>query len=180
MRSSYLVLGPPFISSKARAMATATSPDLQRLDPSVLIEEEIVPGYKAEDYYPVHVGEIFKQRYKTIGKLGYGSASTVWLCRDLDKQNEFKALKLYINRSKVHRELPIYEHINSLRSEHEGRNHVRKLIEAFEVQGPHGRHICLVHEPMGMSLNEVRAERPNGVLSAAAIRELFRYIVRGL
>jgi len=30
-----------------------------------------------QDYYPVRLGQIFNDRYKSIGKLGYGTASTV-------------------------------------------------------------------------------------------------------
>ena len=159
---------------------TTTSPNFERIDPSVLVEEETVPGYNAEHYYPVSIGQVFNDRYQTIGKLGYGSASTVWLCRDLCKPGKYTALKVYINRSKVHRELPIYEHINSLRSEHQGRDHVRKLLETFSIKGPHGTHICLVHEPLGISFDEVRVGRPGGVFSAPLIREMFRWILRGL
>lgn len=46
-------------------------------------EEERLLGYKAEEYYPVHLGEVLKSRYQILAKLGYGTASTVWLCRDL-------------------------------------------------------------------------------------------------
>jgi hypothetical protein len=46
-------------------------------------EEERQDGYKAEDYYPVHLGEAFKSRYQVVAKLGAGKGSTVWLCRDL-------------------------------------------------------------------------------------------------
>lgn len=48
------------------------------------IEEETLPGYKAEKFYPVRLGEIFESRYQVVAKLGYGSVSTVWLCRDLE------------------------------------------------------------------------------------------------
>ncbi|KAL2757273.1 hypothetical protein ACRALDRAFT_2039739 [Sodiomyces alcalophilus JCM 7366] len=40
------------------------------------IEEETVPGYKAEKYYPVRLGEVFKSRYQVVAKLGYGTGST--------------------------------------------------------------------------------------------------------
>lgn len=46
-------------------------------------EEERLPGYKAEEYYPVCLGEVFQSKYQVLAKLGYGTASTVWLCRDL-------------------------------------------------------------------------------------------------
>jgi hypothetical protein len=47
------------------------------------IEEESVPGYKAESFYPVILGDVFNSRYQVLAKLGFGTASTVWLCRDL-------------------------------------------------------------------------------------------------
>lgn len=47
-----------------------------------VIEEERLPLYKPEQFYPVHIGEVLSSRYQVLGKLGYGSYSTVWLCRD--------------------------------------------------------------------------------------------------
>jgi serine/threonine-protein kinase SRPK3 len=47
------------------------------------IEEEDVPSYIPEDYYPVYIGEAFNSRYQIVTKLGFGVNSTVWLCRDL-------------------------------------------------------------------------------------------------
>lgn len=46
-------------------------------------EEERLVGYRARDYYPVRLGEVFKSRYQALAKLGFGTASTAWLCRDL-------------------------------------------------------------------------------------------------
>lgn len=47
------------------------------------IEEETLPHYHPEEYYPVHIGDVFGNRYWVAGKLGYGTYSTSWLCRDL-------------------------------------------------------------------------------------------------
>lgn len=47
------------------------------------IEEEKVPNYKPERFYPVRLGEVFDSRYQVVAKLGFGTASTVWFCRDL-------------------------------------------------------------------------------------------------
>lgn len=41
------------------------------------------PWYSGEEWYPVRVGQVFKERYQVLGKLFFGSVSTVWLCRDL-------------------------------------------------------------------------------------------------
>jgi serine/threonine-protein kinase SRPK3 len=150
------------------------------IDPTQMIEEETVPGYKAEHYYPVQIGQVFQDRYSVVGKLGYGSASTVWLCHDLRNNKAYVALKVYINRSKVHRELPIYTHINSLKTEHAGRDSLRKLLDSFKITGPHGNHICLVHQALGMSLEDVRDVVPDREFAADLVRQTLRDILRVL
>lgn len=160
------------------------TPNCDTLPPFIVteesVEEETVRGYKAEHYYPVRTSNLFHNRYKVIGKLGFGSASTVWLCHDLQKRKEYVALKVYINSSKVHRELPIYTHINSLDSQHEGRNHVRKLLDSFDISSPNGRHTCLVHEALGMNLEELRELVPSRVFAADLIRQSLRDVLRGM
>lgn len=54
----------------------------ETLDPAEAIEEETLPTYNAERYYPVRLGEILHGRYQVVAKLGYGVTSTVWLGRD--------------------------------------------------------------------------------------------------
>jgi len=39
--------------------------------------------YRPGGYHPVHLGDVYCQRYRVIHKLGFGSYSTVWLARDL-------------------------------------------------------------------------------------------------
>jgi hypothetical protein len=53
------------------------------LDNSYLLEEETLPWYEPEVFYPVQISEIFQSKYQVIGKLGYRFVSTAWLCRDL-------------------------------------------------------------------------------------------------
>jgi serine/threonine-protein kinase SRPK3 len=53
------------------------------LDSSYLLEEETFSWYDPEAFYPVRIGEIFRSKYQVLGKLGYGSVSSAWLCRDL-------------------------------------------------------------------------------------------------
>lgn len=55
------------------------------IDPSRQVEEERLPRYRQKDYYPMSIGQVVKDRYQTVGKLGFGTSSTVWLCRDLTK-----------------------------------------------------------------------------------------------
>lgn len=56
---------------------------VHELPADVQIEEELVPGYRPSDFYPVRLGDVFIDRYQVITKLGCGVGSTTWLCRDL-------------------------------------------------------------------------------------------------
>ncbi|KAI6823566.1 kinase-like protein [Hortaea werneckii] len=54
------------------------------------------------------------------------------------------------------------------------------MYDSFELQGPHVRHICLVHQPLGISLGELKQLTPDGVFSAELIRQTLRCILSGL
>ncbi|RAK70999.1 uncharacterized protein BO72DRAFT_505167 [Aspergillus fijiensis CBS 313.89] len=43
-----------------------------------LIEEQTLPYYHQKRYYPVRIGDTFKDQYRIIAKLGYGAYSPVW------------------------------------------------------------------------------------------------------
>jgi hypothetical protein len=60
-----------------------TNPSFVRIPEYHKIEEETVPEYVASVYYPTRIGEVIRERYHVVGKLGFGSTSTVWLARDL-------------------------------------------------------------------------------------------------
>jgi hypothetical protein len=55
------------------------------LPTSVLVEEERVPGYRPEFFYPANPGQVLNNRYKILTKIGWGTASTVWLAEDLEQ-----------------------------------------------------------------------------------------------
>ncbi|OAA43706.1 serine threonine protein kinase, CMGC group [Metarhizium rileyi] len=151
-----------------------------KLSPTQLIEEENLPGYLASRYYPIHIGEVLRDRYQIVGKLGFGASSTVWLARDLN-QNRHVALKLFINSesmgNQVDDELNIYKRIGAGPKSHPGSSAVRTLIDSFDVAGPNGSHRCLVHPPLFESVitflwrNPVR-RLPVPIL-AVVLRELF-------
>lgn len=55
----------------------------QVIDPADKVEEEKLPYYNREEYYPMHIGDVVGGHYQVVAKLGYGTTSTVWLARDL-------------------------------------------------------------------------------------------------
>ncbi|KAI1157405.1 kinase-like domain-containing protein [Nemania serpens] len=132
------------------------SPNFTRIPADQLIEEETIPGYRASRYYPVHIGEVLRNRYQVVGKLGFGASSTVWLGRDLSGRHHV-ALKLFINSASMGKqldnELNMYKRMKERGSaNHPGRNAVRELLDSFDVEGPDGRHRCLVHPPLWESV----------------------------
>ncbi|CAH0023124.1 unnamed protein product, partial [Clonostachys rhizophaga] len=125
------------------------------IDKDQLTEEEEMPEYKPEHFYPVRLGEVFHDRFQIMTKLGFGSSSTIWLARDL-QDHQYVALKVYIHNSTKHRERPFYEHLNKvLPSHHIGAANVRKLVDSFEASGPHGKHIALALQVSQMSLRDM-------------------------
>lgn len=64
------------ISTRYLATYPSTNAD------QVFLEEETLSHYDASSYYPVHIGQTFRNRYEVAVKLGFGGSSTVWLCHD--------------------------------------------------------------------------------------------------
>jgi len=131
-------------------------------------EDEGKENYRKGGYHPVHIGEIYKKRYKIIKKLGWGHFSTVWLCHDLTNST-FVALK--VQKSADHYTEAAYDEIHLLvkssqhnkdptwiESQEERRGlhpfddestSVTQLLDYFEHNGPHGKHMCMVFETLG-------------------------------
>ena len=57
--------------------------DFETVPASEVLEEEWFEKFKKRQYYPANIGEVLDSRYQILGKLGFGSTSTVWLARDL-------------------------------------------------------------------------------------------------
>ncbi|KAE8357311.1 kinase-like domain-containing protein [Aspergillus caelatus] len=133
------------------------------------VEEETLPPYSPEKYYPVQQGEVFNDRYQVLAKLGYGVTSTVCFARDL-VESTYVVLKIYVLGQKREHELNVYKHIDSVETDHPGRKFIRKILGHFYVQGPSGRHICLVQEPLGMNANELLRHIPGRTMTLESMK----------
>lgn len=47
------------------------------------VEEETLPNYTVNAFYPARIDEVLHDRYQIVAKLGFGVTATVWLARDL-------------------------------------------------------------------------------------------------
>ena len=130
-----------------------SNPHFQKIVASQLVEEENLPGYLAEHYYPVRIGELLRSRYQIVGKLGFGVTSTVWLARDLTGHRHV-SLKIFITSYSLGpcKESAAYQRMQQGPIFHPGRQAVRTLLDSFTIIGPHGEHECLVHTPLWGSI----------------------------
>lgn len=74
--------GKPTLDSREEARLFPVS-GFETIEAEEAVEEEELPDYRAHRFYPVHLGDVFHDRYQVTAKLGFGSSSTIWLARDL-------------------------------------------------------------------------------------------------
>ncbi|KAI7279632.1 hypothetical protein KC345_g5242 [Hortaea werneckii] len=120
------------------------------------VEEETVPNYNSSRYYLVQIRDIFLNRYEVLGKLGFGSTSTTWFCRDHHAKN-FKVLKICIHENgNPLREQGVYSQFSGLRTSNVGYFFTRIPKKRFEVQGPSGhQHACFAFTPAACTIEEI-------------------------
>ncbi|WEW61826.1 hypothetical protein PRK78_007322 [Emydomyces testavorans] len=164
--SSRRLIQPRVFPTSGFEVAEATS----------IVEEEMLPGYIPDKFYPVRLGEILNDRYQVVGKLGYGTTSTVWLGRDL-QEDGYAALKVYLSGLDRDNELKVYNCLNMIDSDHPGKAFIRKLLGSFQLKGPHGNHLCLVHEPLGLNLDQVLDFYPKRKLPLEILKSSLRQIL---
>ncbi|EXJ82333.1 CMGC/SRPK protein kinase [Capronia epimyces CBS 606.96] len=151
------------------------------------LEEERLPWYHPDQFYPMRIGETINSRYRVLGKLGYGAYSTVWLCRNMD-DDDYVAVKVCTRTreaeaaqsARTYRELRFYEHVSSLDSQHPGQYYIRGLYETFQLDGPTGQHLCLVHPPMHMTIRELQYQNSSQRLTALLLKWTLRNVLNVL
>ena len=110
---------------------------------------EDIERYGPGGYHPVHLGDKLSDgRYEVTYKLGYGSYSTVWLCKDVQKQC-YVSVKVGTsdNRGSQRRnqfEREIFHTLRCGNPTHPGKRFVMPLLDDFTLEGPNGHHQCFV------------------------------------
>ncbi|KAK0498158.1 kinase-like domain-containing protein [Armillaria luteobubalina] len=117
--------------------------------PSWVLEEEDRKRYIPGGYHPARVGDSYAdKRYSITGKLGWGEYSTVWRARD-NQAGIDVAIKIMTDEA-THApqlcELEFFNHLCRQNPSHVGYPHVLHLTDSFSIDGPHGRHLCVVME----------------------------------
>ncbi|XP_064081769.1 serine/threonine-protein kinase PRP4 homolog [Macrobrachium nipponense] len=107
----------------------------------------------AEGYYRVRIGEVLDSRYTVYGYTGQGVFSNVVRGRDAARAGQDVAIKIIRNNEVMHktgkRELNILKTLND--ADPDDKYHCLRLYRHFF----HKNHLCMVFEPLSMSLREV-------------------------
>ncbi|RDK47261.1 serine protein kinase [Aspergillus phoenicis ATCC 13157] len=140
---------------------------------------EPVEEYRHGGYHPVHLHDVFHQRYKIVGKLAFGQYSTVWLAKDQKLDSQQVVLKiLKAEKSDHNRELSILLTLSNSDVEHAGKRNVVELLDYFYHTGPNGNHLCLVF-PLMISDGEAMTISGNPQ-EAGYLRAISRQLLLGL
>lgn len=107
-------------------------------------DTEDLERYELGGFHPVHLGDVYDERYRVVHKLGAGGFSTVWLARD-ETEHRWVALKIVVAEysTSVSSKSQLSRHAASQRT-----SDAELLFVAehrhFTLHGPNGGHLCLV------------------------------------
>lgn len=119
-------------------------------------DTEDLERYEPRGFHPVHLVDVYEDgRYRVLHKLGAGGFSTVWLARD-ETEHRWVALKIvvadYSMSVSAKRKLSCY-------AASQCASDAVFVVEHrhFTLEGPNGRHLCLVLPVLGPSTSQLFA-----------------------
>lgn len=145
-------------------------------------QKESPSQYKVGGYHPVAVGDVFKDRYYAIHKLGWGHFSVVWMCFDswMERYCAIKVVKSADHFTETARDEIELLHAISVTHWHPLRDRIVQLTDHFNVSGSHGTHLCLVFEILGDNLLKlIQRSRYNG-LPIRNVKQIALQVLEGL
>ncbi|KAF7866860.1 hypothetical protein EAF04_005701 [Stromatinia cepivora] len=128
---------------------------IRQYRPSALDDVEEIENYSPGGFHPIHIGDEIEGRYKVVHKLGYGGFSTVWLAKD-KLAERYVALKIIVaSIGQDCKELGVLQKLAKEPTSHPGQDRVVSLLDNFTIEGPNGRHVCLVSQVAGPSITSL-------------------------
>ncbi|RYP57331.1 hypothetical protein DL770_010693 [Monosporascus sp. CRB-9-2] len=116
------------------------------------INVEDIGQYRIGGLHPVRLGDFLgdDDRFRVVHKLGYGHFSTVWLCFD-HQEKLWRGIKVLCAEESLedNPELRAMRYFEGFSAEYMSDNHVGLPLEHFWINGPNGRHLCLVLPLLG-------------------------------
>lgn len=140
---------------------------------------------------PFMLGEFSNHDIKVLGKLGYGSRSTACDLRWVRYYNQISTVlngnvrgHKYVTLNACEQDSPSTSrelgHLDSFTTSNPSALLVRGLLDSFKATGPAGEHQCLVHEPLGMSMETLRQLIPGGKLPENLLKLFLMHLLQAL
>ncbi|KAJ7071835.1 kinase-like domain-containing protein [Mycena belliarum] len=147
-----------------------------------LQREEPQAEYRPGGYHPMKPGDIVGAWYKVIRKLGWGEYSTVWLVKPQASEiyAAMKVMKAEVTDLPELHESDYLRRVLTADPTHPGFRHNLHLLDEFRLQGPNGRHLCLVTELLGERLDQYAKRFPHGKVPMAIIKTLSHQIIKAI
>jgi serine/threonine-protein kinase SRPK3 len=97
------------------------------------------------------------------------------------RSHEYVAIKISEKDSTSSaRELAAYKHLQTITTAKPGALFLRTLHASFKIQGLEGEHLCLVHEPLGISIETFRSVMPLKRLPEGLLKAVLRHLLQAL
>src|SRR5690606_26148532 len=118
------------------------------------------------------IGDVIKDRYRVVHKLGYGTYSTTWLCRD-DISNLYVAVKVGTGDSNPG-EAEILSNLNTgcPSFNYAGKAMIPSIQDQFVLRGTNGAHPCYATVPAMCSVSGAKDGSYNRLFQADTARSL--------
>lgn len=159
------IAGKPLTIS-SNAFSDAPPPNNYDLEPYHESAVENINEYRRGGHQPILLGDHLgpasnPSRFRVFHKLGYGGFGgfgTVWLCQDMEAMRNNKIWKWRVvkvmsakasNLKEGNAHLKVMETFEGVNRDLLKRKGVSIPIESFWVEGPNGRHLCLMMEWLG-------------------------------
>ncbi|KAJ7682224.1 kinase-like protein [Mycena polygramma] len=140
-----------------------------------------IPGadYRPGGDHPMKPGETVHARYEVMCKLGWGQYSTVWLVKNQSSESyaAMKVLKAGVTDVPKLHESDYLHRILTADPTHPGFRHNIHLLDEFRVEGPYGRHLCLVTELLGESLDLYAQRFPRNRVPIPMVKTIMRQLI---
>lgn len=149
--SSWRLPSSPRMSSSQSTESNCSGPPPFEYVPLESVER--LERYQPGGYHPVEIGHVLRNWYQIVHKLGYGTYSTTWLCRD-HQRNKYAAVKIGTGDSST-READMLDRLRHTKISsaiHPGERMILPVQDRFVVEGPNGVHPCYVTAPASCSI----------------------------
>ncbi|KAI3320448.1 kinase-like domain-containing protein [Xylariaceae sp. AK1471] len=165
------------VTNTGAANEAPDKPTHEQVMKASLPDVEDVHDYAPGRHHPVNLGDILNGHFEIVHKLGHGGFGIVWLCLDAST-NEWRAVKIITAEDSGH-DFGDLHLANKLREKGLGPAQweaacIALPLDNFWLEGPNGRHLCLVLPLLGPSIDSLKRS------DAALVKKLIWKAAQGL